>query len=118
LAIFSIQLDPLTEGHWNHIVRKCGHVGEYAILAVLAARVFRGSSHARLRRWWWIWSLAVVVVFASTDEYHQTFVPGREGQVQDVALDSAGGAAALALLAIGRSIWFGLRAKPVTETAN
>ena len=105
LAIFSIHLDRATMDHVNHIVRKCGHVCEYSVLALLAARVFLTSSRTGLRRWWWICSLAVVIVFASTDEYHQTFVPGREGQVKDDAIDTAGGAAALTLLAIVRSIY-------------
>jgi VanZ family protein len=104
LALFSIHLDPATELHWNKFLRKCGHVGEYSVLALLTAYLFLGSRRPALRRRWWIWSLAVVVVFASTDEFHQTFVPGRTGQISDVALDTAGGAAALTLLALGRSI--------------
>ncbi len=110
LAIFSIHLDRVTADHVNHIVRKCGHVCEYSVLALLAARVFLTSSRPGLRRWWWPCALAVVIVFASTDEYHQTFVPGREGQVKDVVLDSFGAACALAIFAVIRRVYLRRRA--------
>src|SRR5216683_7704818 len=39
----------------HFLVRKTGHFTEYAILALLAARAFRTSSHELLRtRWFWI----------------------------------------------------------------
>jgi VanZ family protein len=118
LAVFSIHLDRVTADHVNHIVRKCGHVCEYSILALLAARVFLTSSRAGLSRWWWACSLAVVIAFASTDEYHQTFVAGREGQVKDVLLDTAGGAAALTFFAIARAIWMSSRKKAADIEPN
>lgn len=34
--------------------------------------------------------LALCILFAATDEYHQTFVAGRTGQLLDVIIDSAG----------------------------
>jgi len=45
-------------------------------------------------------SFAFAVLFAISDEWHQTFVPGRDGCVQDVVIDSIGATvAALFLLA-------------------
>ena len=41
-------------------------------------------------------ALALAICFASMDEYHQTFVPGRTGQIMDVIIDSIG--AILAIL--------------------
>src|ERR1700736_2243056 len=39
------------------LVRKAGHLTEYAILATLAARAFRDSSHELPRRHWFWFSL-------------------------------------------------------------
>lgn len=47
----------------------------------------------------------VAVLYAVTDEFHQIFVPSRQGQVLDVLIDSLG--AALGLL--GMWIFFRLR---------
>src|SRR5258708_11391439 len=84
----------------HFIVRKAGHLTEYAILALLAARAFRTSSHELLRnRWFWI-SLLFVVAYSLSDEFHQSFVPSRTASIYDSMIDSVGGLTALGLLAI------------------
>ena len=73
---------------WFTIV-KGWHAAEFAILFALtlaALRAIRGrKSHRDIM-------LAAVfcVMFAASDEYHQTFVPGRGGTITDVAIDSLG----------------------------
>jgi VanZ family protein len=79
----------------HFIVRKAAHFTEYAILALLAARAFLGSSREILRRRWFLASLALVVVYALTDEYHQRFVPTRTGSIYDSLIDISGGLTAL-----------------------
>lgn len=71
-------------------VRKGAHMTEYAILAVLllgtlAGEYMEGSIV--------IWSVILAALYASTDEFHQLFVPGRSGQFRDVLIDSCGAAA-------------------------
>jgi VanZ family protein len=77
------------------VTRKLAHLTEYALLAILAARAFRGSSRAVLRERWFLVSLALVVVYALLDEYHQSFVPSRTATVYDSLIDSIGGLTAL-----------------------
>ncbi len=93
------------------VVRKCAHVTEYAILALLVFRCrrkfFQGATG------FWQWPLAggtlwVAVLYAATDEFHQTFVPSREGCLRDVLIDSSGAFAGLFLLWMfgrWRKIW-------------
>ena len=79
----------------HFFIRKAAHFTEYAILALLAARAFRTSSRELLRqRWFWV-SLLFVVVYALSDEYHQSFVPSRTASIYDSMIDSAGGLTAL-----------------------
>jgi VanZ family protein len=86
---------------WLHVfVRKCGHVTEYTILTLLAAYFCLGSSRDLLRRYWWIWTLAFVALFAASDEFHQWFVPGRDASLRDVAIDTSAGIVAIAILAL------------------
>jgi VanZ family protein len=48
----------------------------------------------------------LTALYASTDEFHQTFVPGRHGSAVDVAIDSTG-----ALIALLGMWWVGKRAR-------
>jgi VanZ family protein len=62
------------------LVKKGGHVLAYAILALLLRRT--GLSP--------LVTVLVAVAYAASDEYHQTFVPGRTGRALDVVIDSVG----------------------------
>src|SRR5438067_11029547 len=80
------------------LVRKAGHLTEYAILATLAARAFRGASHDLLRRHWFWVSLLLAMVYALTDEWHQSFVPSRTASIYDSWIDSVGALIALTII--------------------
>ena len=84
----------------HFVVRKGGHLTEYAILAWLAARAFLTSSRELFRRRWFWWALLVVVLYALGDEFHQSFVPSRTGSIYDSMIDSVGGLIALVFLAV------------------
>ena len=82
----------------HFLVRKVGHLTEYAILALFAARAFRTSSHELLRnRWFWV-SFLFVVAYSLSDEFHQSFVPSRTASIYDSMIDSVGGFVALTML--------------------
>jgi VanZ family protein len=80
------------------VTRKAAHFTEYAILAWLAARAFRTSPRPALANRWFLASLALVVVYALLDEYHQSFVPSRTGSIYDSFIDITGGLATLLLI--------------------
>ena len=83
----------------HFLLRKAGHFTEYAILALLAARAFLTSRSELFRqRWFWI-SLLLVIAYALSDEFHQSFVPSRTASIYDSLIDSAGGLTALVLVA-------------------
>ena len=84
-------------------VRKTSHVTEYAVLALLCWRARRQPARGVVRPWRWpdaAFAFAVAVVFAASDEWHQSFVPKRQGSGWDVLLDSCG--AVLGLLVLWR----------------
>ncbi len=97
-VIFFFSAQPY-DGHemawWEVAGRNLGHFGGYALLA--AAWVWALAGWARRPLWL---AAALSLAYAIADEYHQTFVEGRTGTAADVALDSAGIAAAL--LAVNR----------------
>jgi len=90
----------------DFILRKTAHAGEYAVLAYLFYNVFR-------RRTGPVWFVILIsglcaLVYAFTDEIHQTFVPGRSGNLFDVGIDSIGITVGLLLILL---VWFFKRIK-------
>jgi VanZ family protein len=76
----------------HHKVRKSAHFVEYAILGVLVWRALRfdpAFAFYSSRRQFWC-ALLFCLFYASTDEFHQIFVPSRQAAVQDVLLDTCG----------------------------
>ena len=95
------------------LIRKLGHVFEYAVLAVLLWRAFRRGTHwqANLSILFMIVSVACSL-FAITDEWHQSFVPSRTPSARDVLIDIGG-----ALIGIGIYSVF-TRRKPAAAFAR
>ena len=77
----------------HHFIRKTGHVTEYFILSLLILRGIRAGRRG-VHLAWALVAIAIVAGYASLDEFHQRFVPGRTAAVSDVLLDTAGGIAA------------------------
>lgn len=83
------------------VVRKCAHVTEYAILALLLWRSLRGVPSLRTKTTICFGAVLLgCALFATSDEFHQTFVKSRTPSVRDVCLDITG---ALVGLLIGAS---------------
>ena len=79
----------------QYVIRKGAHMTEYAILATLLWRARRQPVRGDIRPWQWSdagFALLVAIAFAASDEFHQSFVPSREGRVGDVFIDGAGAA--------------------------
>jgi VanZ family protein len=84
-------ISPETLASIHFIVRKCAHLGEYAILPLLLLRAAIFTTN--LKR-----SLAILYVsvwvaclfVATTDEFHQTFVASRSALATDIMIDSGG----------------------------
>jgi VanZ family protein len=74
-------------GSFDIIVRKLGHVVEYAVLFFF---LFRALNSLMNTKGAFLIAAVVAVVYACFDEYHQTFVPFREGTARDVLVDSVG----------------------------
>jgi VanZ family protein len=85
----------------HHFIRKCAHLTEYAMLALLLWRAVRRPVKNDLRPWNWHdarLTLLMVILYAASDEFHQSFVPMRTALASDVFIDTAGGG--LGLLAL------------------
>jgi VanZ family protein len=69
---------PLTD----FLLKKGAHLFEYAVLAILIHRAV-GDEGAR-------WALLIGGLYAASDEFHQSFVPGRNAELLDLTVDLLG----------------------------
>ena len=79
---------------------KLAHAGEYVVLAFLIARAFSGTTTtARIV----VRALTIVltIAYGVSDEWHQSFVPGRTVSGLDLLADTTGGV-------LGQWLWFGI----------
>ena len=79
----------ISEGLADLILRKLAHMFEYGVLYLLIYRVFKRTSSLSKNKLLFI-SLFLTILYAVSDEYHQTFVPGRCGNLTDISIDSTG----------------------------
>ncbi len=99
-VIFALSATPSLaspfEPVYDFILRKLAHVTIYAVLTTLLFRAFR--LHMARATYAWLLAMLVAGLYACSDEWHQTFVPGREGSLRDVGIDTLGIAGAYALM--------------------
>jgi VanZ family protein len=93
IFVLSAQPDlPHAPGPWlDVLLKKTGHAVAYGVLAWLYWRALRqpaweDRAPTALR----VVSVGLAVAYGLSDEYHQTFVPGRTGRPVDVAIDGIG----------------------------
>lgn len=77
---------------WNFVTRKSAHISEFGILGILLYRAF-GFKKTYL-------AVLIALLYAGSDEYHQSFVPQRVGVLSDIIYDLSG-----ILLGIGVVKW-------------
>lgn len=101
----------------DHVVRKTAHATEYMMLGMFVSlgmaksaiyslgggdieaekleKPNKTAGYKKLKLY--LISLAIAVLYASSDEFHQYFVPGRSAQITDVMIDSAGALAGVVI---------------------
>jgi VanZ family protein len=99
----------------HFIVRKGGHLSEYAILATLLFFALRRSLLPSFQGALWksaALSLFISAIYAAGDEFHQSFVGSRTAAFSDVMIDTSGALIALCFILIIGSFW---RKRAATE---
>lgn len=73
---------------WDLLFRKLAHLTEYFILTYLLSRAL--SQHRLKNSRVIVWALLLALLYAASDEYHQSFILNRRGAWTDVLIDSLG----------------------------
>jgi len=73
---------------YDFVLRKLAHISEYAILTFLLIRAF--SQYQLSKKKILFFSIFLAILYAFSDEYHQSFIFERTGAFRDVIIDSIG----------------------------
>lgn len=72
------------------IIRKSAHFALFALLGVFAFFTLKTSGYISRNLHIFAFALIICIVYAISDEVHQMFVSGRDGNAIDVAIDTSG----------------------------
>jgi len=97
LQSLHVTLTPHTFQAVHFLFRKLAHMTEYAIFAILIYGSGRDNDPFRWVPRRALWSVIIAAVYSATDEFHQSFAPGRGPSVVDCAIDTTGAACGILL---------------------
>lgn len=83
-------------------IRKLAHFSEYAVLGILLAVLV--WLYKKPMVWYGICGM-YCCAFASIDEWHQSFVPGRVASIKDVCIDTAGAITGIFCMIVVKKYW-------------
>lgn len=82
-------LPSLTLNTFDFLFKKTAHIFVYAVLYLLIFQALKETTRLTGVKLWTI-PLILTIVYATFDEAHQTFTPGRHGSLRDIGFDALG----------------------------
>ncbi len=93
ILIFSFSSQPTlttSQVYWqDFVVKKSAHLFVYAVLSVLIYRSLKLTTRYS-QPYLLLLTVTLTILYAVTDEFHQTFTLGREPHLRDIVIDVAG----------------------------
>lgn len=78
----------LTLNKIEHVIRKIAHFSIYTLVGILMMALMSTYDISKNKQI--LVSILVGIIYATSDEIHQYFIPGRSAMVTDVLIDTAG----------------------------
>ena len=76
-------------GFWDIVLRKSAHISEFGMLSVLLYLAWKNTIKMSAVKFF-VFVSGFSLLYAASDEFHQTFVVNRDGNIRDVLIDAAG----------------------------
>ena len=96
------------------IIRKGAHLSIYTLVGIFIMSYI--STYKIHLKYKFLISILVGLIYASSDEIHQSFIPGRTASIIDVGIDTSGVLLGIILVLIIISVYKALTEKKVIET--
>lgn len=75
---------------WDYVLKKSAHMFEYAVLFFLLVRALTKKKLKKATSKIFLIAATITLLYAASDEWHQSFVPGRGARLTDVGFDTVG----------------------------
>ncbi len=85
------------------IIRKVAHFSIYTVVGLLLMGLL--STYKIKENWRMILSILLGMIYAVSDEIHQSFIPGRTPQITDIYIDTLGVILGILLILLGIKIY-------------
>ena len=95
------------------IIRKGAHLSIYTLVGILIMSFI--STYKIKLKYQFLISILVGLVYASSDEIHQSFIPGRNASIIDVGIDTSGVLLGIILVLIIISVYKKLTKNKIIE---
>lgn len=86
----------------ERIIRKMAHFSIYTVVGLLSMALVSTYNIKEKNRL--IITLTTGIIYASSDEIHQSFVPGRSPMITDIVIDTMGVILGILLIILGKKI--------------
>lgn len=100
IAIFAFSATPSQDlpdlGGWDFLAKKGAHAFGYALLGAAYAHAVSPGRRPTLGNA--VLAVGLAALYAASDEWHQSFTPGRHPAWMDVGIDAAGAAVGVSML--------------------
>jgi VanZ family protein len=84
-----------------NLIKKLGHMIIFGILAALYLYTLKGKKSLRETQGvFFLLSLFLTFLYSASDEYHQSFTPGRHSSMKDVIIDVGGALVVIIILSV------------------
>lgn len=92
----------------HNCIRKSAHFLLFSLLGISSYLMFIVMKYGSCEQKKWLYAIIFCALYASFDEIHQTFVPGRSGEIGDIILDTAGAMAGSTVFVNLKDIFTGI----------
>jgi len=75
---------------YDFIFKKTAHMFVYAVLYLLLFRAYKKTSSQKITKKHYLVPIFISLLYALTDEFHQSLVPGRHPTIRDAGYDMLG----------------------------
>lgn len=83
-------LPNLSISFYDFIFKKSAHMFVYAVLYILLFRAYRITNHQKINSKNYLIPILISLVYALSDEFHQSFIPNRHPSLRDTGYDLLG----------------------------
>ncbi|GIW48525.1 MAG: hypothetical protein KatS3mg079_001 [Caloramator sp.] len=101
LNTLGIDINTILSGNADFIIRKAAHFTEYFILYFLLYNALKEDLYFTPST---VFALVITFLYAASDEFHQSFVPGRGPAFRDVLIDTSGGVLCMLVIYLSKII--------------